>query len=208
MRFDQHLAAAVRELEGGYFESALMNVCVAVDAAARETFPGVSGVGKRYKQFLRERYWLIEPMAHMGLNLEQSRFENLALPGKRAPDLAEFIYENFRCRHTHGEEVSESISVLPTSTPGVSNWSAAPGSLKIPDRIIWALIACVVLAKVNKGSWPSLDHVYFALGEQVFPFKDWWGREDDFRAIAGQCQHIRNTLDWSEYLAARQPPAP
>lgn len=193
MRVDQHLLAAIRAFECGRADEALMNACIAVDATARDSYPSIHKVGKRYRRLIRDFYWLLEPMLG-GINLVETRFENAPLPKNASPDLADIVYEVFRCSHAHGSEVPAAFSLLPVQPGGNATWKFGPDEWHMPDCVVWALIAVVVLARVHSG-WPTLAGAHFSLNGERFLIHEWWGREADFRAIAAKHNTVRVRLE-------------
>jgi hypothetical protein len=133
-------------------------------------------------------------MIGAGLNLVETRFSNIKLRKTTAPDLAEVIYEIFRCSHVHGDEVPPNFSILPTQGGFGSKWGFGYGELHMPDRIVWALLAVAVFAKVNGGE-KTIGDYYLSLGDERFPIAQWWGRENDFRPIADKYNLVRVKLD-------------
>src|SRR4030088_1326069 len=99
MKLAQHVLLAIDQAGRQEFDAALLHACIAVDPTSKRLFPSELRVGKRYVECLREYYWVIEPMIGAGLNLIETRFTNIQLRNNAAPDLAEIIYEIFRCGH-------------------------------------------------------------------------------------------------------------
>jgi hypothetical protein len=203
MRVSQHVVCAIDDIEGGKFDSALMHACIAIDATAKR-IPGASnGVGNRYRECLRYYYWIIEPMIGTGINLVDTRFDNIQLRG-RTPDFADLIYEVFRCSHAHGDEVPPEFSVLPTRGPYGSEWLLGKDELHMPDRVVWALLAVVVFAQVNGGE-KTTGAYYLSIAEQRFLIRDWWGREDEFRTAATRYNKNRVKFEGLDRLGQSDP---
>lgn len=193
MRVTQHVIYAIDDIEAGKFDSAMLHACFAIDATAKRQPGAFNWVGARYTDCLRRYYWLIETMIGAGMNLVDTRFDNIGLKG-RSPDFADLVYEIFRCSHAHGDEVPKEFSVLPTSGPYGSEWLFGPGEVHMPDRIIWALLAVAVFAQVNAGEKTAGDY-YLSMAEERFLIRDWWGREGDFRAVATRYNQTRVKLE-------------
>ena len=196
MRISEQITVAVDDAEAGKFESALLHACTAVDATARKLYLNPK-VGDRYVQCLRQYYWLIEPMIGAGLNLVETRFPNVPLRTTATPDLAEIIYEVFRCNLAHGDEVPLTFAVTPSHGEFFSQWLLADRELHMPDRVIWALLGVAVFSKANKDESSSGDY-YLSLGTERFLIAEWWGREDDFRPIAERFNSVRVKLEGLE----------
>jgi hypothetical protein len=135
MKLTEHVLRAIEDATEGRFDSALLHACISVDATSRRLFPSESKVRKRYVECLRSYYWILEPMLCAGINLVDTKFSNVQLKATRSPDLAEIVYEIFRCSHAHGDEVPPNYSVIPTEGRFNSKWFLADGQLHMPDRI-------------------------------------------------------------------------
>ena len=128
-------------------------------------------------------------MSSAGVNLVDTRFANIQISKNNEPDFAEIVYEIFRCAHAHGDEVPPEYSLLPST-----GWGLGHGELHMPDRILWGLISVAVFAKVNAVE-RSTGTYYLSLGAERFTISEWWGREDDFRQVAGRYNQTRVKLD-------------
>jgi len=193
MKLAQQVLYAIDDAGANKFDSALLHACIAIDTTSKRLAPNKK-VKARYVGCLRHYYWILEPMLGAGLNLEETKFETIHLEKKSSPDLAEIIYEIFRCSYAHGDEVPTAFSVVPTSGSADSKWSLGNGELHMPDRIIWALLSVAVFSRVNACE-KSDGNYYLSLGDHRFLLREWWGREDEFRVIAAQYNQTRVTLD-------------
>lgn len=198
MKLSEQVLCSIDDAGTGKFDAALLHACIAIDTTSKRLYPSESKVGVRYVRCLRNYYWIIEPMIGAGLDLVETRFSNVHLPKNQSPDLADIVYEIFRCSHAHGDEVPASYSVIPTTGP-FSDWEFGHGELHMPDRIVWALLAIAVFSKVN-ASEKSGGTYYLSLGGDRFPVCDWWGREDDFRPVASRYNQTRVKIDKLERL--------
>ncbi|MFB3082936.1 MAG: hypothetical protein ACE1Z4_05700, partial [Gammaproteobacteria bacterium] len=141
MRLPQHVICAIDDATQGKFDSALLHACITIDATSKQLAPYEKRLGVRYVQCLRDYYWLLEPMIGAGLNLVETKFSNIQLRNTATPDLAEIIYEIFRCSHAHGDEVPPEFSVRQSQGNFYSQWGLAKGELHMPDRVVWALLS-------------------------------------------------------------------
>lgn len=193
MKLTQHVLYALEDADAGKLDSALMNACVAIDPTAKLLYPKVKLVSERYVRCLREYYWLLEPMVGAGLNLVDTRFENVPIPGNPAPDFADIIYKIFRCTNAHGDEIPRAYHVTKSHGGFRSLWALTKDELHMPDRVVFALLAIAVFSRANAGLKTVGEH-WLALGDERFKVKDWWGREDDFRPVAARYNQTRVTL--------------
>jgi hypothetical protein len=202
MKLSQHVTGAIDDCGQGKFDSALLHACIAIDTTSKRLTPAEKRVGVRYINCLRGYYWIIEPMIGSGVNLIETKFSNITLKNTDTPDLAEVIYEIFRCSHAHGDEVPLEFSVLPSEGNFGSKWRLAKGELHMPDRVVWALLAVAVFSKINARE-NSEGSYYLSLGNDKFLLSEWWGREDDFRPIAEKSNQTRVRIDGLERLEER-----
>jgi len=194
MKLAQQVLYAIDDAGANKFESALLHACIAINTTSKRLTLAKTKVRDRYVACLRNYYWILEPMLGPGINLVETKFENIQLKNNCSPDLAEIIYEIFRCSHAHGDEVPIAFSVTPTTDSECSRWILGNGEIHMPDRIIWALLSVAVFSRVN-ASEKSDGNYYLSLGDHRFLLREWWGREDDFRVIAAQYNQTRVTLD-------------
>lgn len=199
MKLVRHVTCAIDDGTHGKLDSALLHACIAIDATAKRLAPNERRVGVRYVECLRNYYWLIEPMIGGGLNLAETRFSNIQLKNTITPDLAEVVYEIFRCSHAHGDEVPSEFSVIPSHGNFYSEWELARGELHMPDRVVWALLSVAVLSRVNAAE-NSEGTYYLSLGDEQFPIKDWWGQEEAFRTVVETCNRTRIRIDGLERI--------
>jgi hypothetical protein len=204
MRLSKRVLYAIDDAEAGKMDSALMHACVAVDTTAKRLYPEETRVGARYVQCIRRYYWIIEPMIGAGINLEETTFPNVKLKKVRSPDLAEIIYEKYRCYLTHGDEIPASYMMTPVPGPDQSDWIIGRDQMNVPDRIIWALLALAVFSNAN-ATERSEGEYFLTLGEHRFVIREWWGREDEFRPIADLYNQVRVKMDLDEF--ARSTPS-
>ena len=139
MKIADHVKSCFEDAIDGRFDAALLHACIGIDATSKLLYPTQKNVGKRYVQCIREYYWLVEAMLGAGINLELTRFENVRLMKTKSPDFADIVYEVFRCGHVHGDEVPEGFRVLPSQGNWRSQWLIGKNTLRLPDRLVWAL---------------------------------------------------------------------
>lgn len=201
-----HVLSAIDDFGQGKLDNALMHASFSIEATARKLYNIEKAGRSYYKKCIREYYWIIEPMIGSGLNLVETKWNNLEIIDDsnnkviNNPDLADVIYHIYRCNYAHAKSVSKNYRLLPTSD-GKSTWVIANNVLQIPDRIIWALLAVSVFSKANKNinslgdyflSWGSEN---LGIGISSFIIKEWWGREEDFRQFLLKQNLIRVKLE-------------
>ena len=194
MKLEEHVLKAIEDFDSDPRFS-LMNACFAIEGTTRNIYGNKTG-NKEYKECIRNYYWIIEPMLGGGINITETRFNNLKIDngyGKLIvnPDLADIIYHIFRCNNAHAEEVSLNYELLPFED-GKSIWQLGTDVLKMPLRIVWALLAVSVFAKANGSIKTQGEHFLswgsetLGLGIHKFTIKDWWGKENEFKKFLSE----------------------
>lgn len=172
----------------------VLHACTAIDGTARKLYGSIDGNKKNYLKCLRSYYWLLEPMLG-SINLIETKFSWGKLIKKDKPDLAEIIYEAFRCNHAHGSEHPIEISFIKCTDSDETVFLFGEGEMFFPDRLIFALLSIAVLSEVNKTQ-EIPDNYYISLGSESFIINEWWGRENEFKAITQRYNKVRLTLNF------------
>lgn len=204
MKISDSVIGSIDDFAAGKIESSVMHACFAVDGTARKLVGSNNDSRKRFVSFLRDHYWLLEPMVTPGINLVDTRWGNVPLSKQPNPDLAEIIYEVHRCSHGHGDEVPGGFKFTRSVGTKESLMEMSAGVLHLPDRLPFGLLAAAVLARVNRDQVVP-DRYFLTLGEEKFTINDWWGRESDFRPIAAKYNQIRVHLQGLSGLNAGTP---
>jgi hypothetical protein len=210
------ISKAIAECRSGDLDSAMLHACNAVDGTAKKVYPPSLGVGARFRRLLRESYaGILEPMMP-GVNLEETVFpivvSHASGPGGR-PDIADILYVIHRCNHGHGEPLPVGYELIRDSTTEPARTTMrleqdpnGGHTLRMSDRIIYAMVAVALLSPTNIGQ--ALDGVCLTYGSMSADIRvrldnDWWGRADDFAVItAMDRKRIRVTLDFSNVMPA------
>jgi hypothetical protein len=192
MKLTETIRCVFDDALAGKTEAALLHACNSIDFTAKLLYPSEISGGKRFVRCIREYYWLVEPMMGVGLNLVDTRFDNIHIPKlKVPPDFADIVYSIHRCSHAHGNEVAPEYELLPTHGPYGAEWRMRAGSLQIPDRVIWALTSVAVFCRENRRhhGWGETRELTWA--EEKFPIANWWGREQDIKPLASRWNTAR-----------------
>lgn len=204
MKLEQHVLSAIDDYEAGNPDAALMNTCIAIESTARNLYKKDEPGAKGYKDCIQKYYWIIEPMIGEGLNLEETKWDNVNIYNGRGrkiqnPDLADIVYHIFRCNDAHGKPVPKNYRLLPVAD-GYSTWLIADGIIHMPERIIWALLAVSVFSSANMGIKSEGDYYLsygsetLGMGVEKFVIKDWWGKENEFKSFLSNQNIIRVKL--------------
>lgn len=206
MRIEQHIIKAFEDVLQNEFDAGFLHACIALDGTAQKQVGKDRSSAQDYKNLIRNYYWIIEPMIGAGLNLEETKWRDLTILDHNGqpisdPDFADIIYNIFRCSHAHGKEIPAGYGFLPVED-GKSYWHIAENSLYIPTRVVWAIIAVSVFAKVNSDIKTTTDHFLtwgsekLGIGTHEFPLKDSWGKEDGLREFFSKQKIIRVKLEF------------
>lgn len=196
MTIGEYVRCAIDDYyHGEKLHSSLLHACIAVDGTASKIFPTITSNRQRYVACIRQYYWIVQAMGLPGVDLINTQWKNVQLQKINNPDLAEIIYEIFRCNHAHGSEHPIDFELI--KCVGTNQIKASFGwdTLKLPDTIIFALLGIAVFAKVNHDQTTNPDY-FLTLEQEKFPINVWWGREDDFRPITEKYKKPEVTIKW------------
>jgi hypothetical protein len=205
MRIEQHVNKTFEEMLKPDFDSALMNACLGLDGTCKKYFQKDFSSASLYKKMIRDYYWLIEPMIGAGINLEETKFDNLNIKNGKGylidhPDLADIIYHVFRCSHAHGDDTPLNYRFSEWKD-GKHVWILADNFIQMPINIIWALTSIIVFSKANSNI-NTCEDCYLTWGAESlgvsvnkFIVKDYWGKEDDIKTFFESKNLIRIKLD-------------
>lgn len=176
MNVGKSVTHALQALDQGDSEHAMLHACNATDGTAKKRFRN-HRVRSRFTSFLRELYWVVEPMGAPGINLQTSRWQiRVGEPPKvQIVDFAELVYLVHRCVHGHGEELPGGFQLLP-DVHGPDLVTHMVGdfvdeTVQLSDRVIPALVCAAVVAPENadqraaEGSWLSYEGRRFIVNE-------------------------------------------
>jgi hypothetical protein len=65
---------AIDDYQDGETDAAMLHACNAIDGTAAKAHPEIAGSNSRFTTLLRENYFILEPMAVPGVNLDDTRF--------------------------------------------------------------------------------------------------------------------------------------
>lgn len=181
---------AIDDWADGELDAAMLHACNAVDGTAHKMHFDEAGSNTRFTRLLRENYGVLGPMGAPGIDLEATRFPIKVQYPKASggqPDFADIIYGIHRCHHGHGEALPDGFELLHDAdgVPGITRMSVERGRVRLSDRVIFGLVAVAVLSPGNGDqAVPDGYHLTFG-GDTVIPINEWWGKINEFPAIAG-----------------------
>lgn len=192
------LAIDAMDHEPRELELAMMLACAAVDGTARRTYPSVKSSKERFIKLIRDNYWLIEPLAKLGVNLiEHGGRTSLILdspPPQTSPrcctcSIAATTCTATRTSATRSRKPSNwpMATICPDGAPAGTPW---PCRTDCPSPLRHAP-SC--RPRTSPRPCP-----FFSLDGHEFLINDWWGRADDFRPIADRVNQVRVKLELGE----------
>jgi len=209
MKLEEHIFAGIEAFQRGEQEHALLHACIAIDRSSQK-FDGTHKSSRAsYIKFIRNYYWILEPMTGSGINFDETCWSNISITDDKGKpieklDIAAFIYHAFRCTQAHGKEIPPQYKLLPRSQNSQLSYHIANNQLNIPETLVWGLLSICVFSEVNKDITTNTGH-YFALGLNQFCIADWWGLEEHFKPIAIKHNPTRVTLQGLTFPAETTP---
>lgn len=187
---------AIKDWESGEMESAMLHACNAVDGTAKKTYPNL-GSNARFTRLIRDNYGIFGPMGLPGVNVTETRWDVVVERPKASggmPDIADVVYGVHRCSHGHGEELPDGFELIADAAgPNMlTHLHIERGKVRLSDRVIFALLAVAVFSKENLGQVVP-DGYYLSYEGMIMPINEWWGRAEDFLAIAA-AQNIPSVI--------------
>lgn len=187
---------AIKDWESGEMESAMLHACNAVDGTAKKTYPNL-GSNARFTRLIRDNYGIFGPMGLPGVNVTETRWDVVVERPKASggmPDIADVVYGVHRCSHGHGEELPDGFELIADAAGPkmLTHLHIERGKVRLSDRVIFALLAVTVFSKENLGQVVP-DGYYLSYEGMIMPINEWWGRAEDFLAIAA-AQNIPSVI--------------
>jgi hypothetical protein len=204
MRIGKSISKSIDEMEMNDPESAMLHACNAIDGTAKRLHPNL-GNSSRFTRLLRENYAILGPMGMPGIDLVETRFPvhvaSPKAPGGK-PDIADVVYGIHRCSHGHGDELPEGFDLLPDAfgPARLTRVEVEKGTIRLSDRMIFALIAVAVLSPVNADQNIGLGY-FLTFGAEKLVINDWWGRASDFVALTATEPMPSVKLDFGNWMA-------
>lgn len=186
MKISDSIRKAIDDWQQHELESAMLHACNAVDGTAAKVYPKL-GSNARFTKLLRDNYDILGPMGAPGINLADTRFPVVLKNPKASggkPDIADIIYGIHRCSHGHGEELPDGFELIEDASgpPRITHMHVEKGKVHLSDRIIFGMIAVVVLSPVNNDLATSKLDGYFLTFSDLpkLMINDWWGEAEKF----------------------------
>jgi hypothetical protein len=188
MSIASRVAEAVRHLAEKDYESAMIAVCIALDATARREFPKLAtnkDTGKRCTAFVKANLDIITSVGFGGAILAAPGSTlRLKTPGSlqssaEIKELEKIIYETLRCTLLHEASLPGNVAFTEEVFYGEKN-----GQFYIPAAMVYALLLAIIGASCNSnckiiGDW------HIQIGEKALPLNVLWGKADRIREHLG-----------------------
>ena len=190
----QRVAYALDDAGNGKLDAALMHACAAIDGTGARLFPD-TGVRDRFVETFNRYLWVIEPMFAIGINLQETTFKWIALKNRPA-QMAEIVYEIFRCNLVHGTEVPPGFAVALSASPEHRSVTIGQQQLMIPHTLIFGLLGAAVFSEANAGQRINNGMYWLSCGSMHFTIDEWWGRERDAQICFSTVRMPRITMNF------------
>jgi hypothetical protein len=180
------VAEAVRHLAEKDYESAMIAVCIALDATARREFPHLAterDTAKRCTAFVKRNLDIITAVGSGGAILaapgSSLRLTRPASPRPEVAELERIIYQTLRCTLLHEASLPGNVMFAEEAFYGERD-----GHFYIPALMIYALLLAIIGASSNSGCQIPGDWRIRILGKDL-AVNELWGKSDDIRKHLG-----------------------
>ena len=180
MKLSKHVLSSLDNWDANRKDFALMDACFALEGTARNLCGKETANRADYKNCIRHYFWILERMGDLGINLGETKFDNVNIDGVQNPDIADVIYHIFRCNFAHCKDVPPNFELMPNSSD--VHVKILKDGFQVRENIIFGLLAISVFSQVNKGNITEGSHYLFWRSHH-FQIKDWWGKEKAFKDI-------------------------
>lgn len=164
MKIEDRVIEAMQAGIDRNFIKGMALICPAIEATARKKLGKRKITKDEFKLFLRSNYLIIEAFIGAGLNFDETVFPGICLltdSGRKIgdPDFADIVYHAFRCSLAHGHELGDEFTFTSSTSQGFSEWliHVGEGRIHMPDKVLWALISCVVFCNANSDIVTDTD---------------------------------------------------
>ncbi len=185
MSIASRVAEAARHLVERDYESAMIALCIALDATARKMFPKLAtnrDTGKRCTAFVNANLDIITSVGFGGAILAAPgstlRLKTPGSPGSLT-ELERIIYETLRCTLLHEASLPDKVRFSEDVFYGERD-----GHFFIPVAMIYALLLAIIGAPCNSGYHIPEDWVIF-VGKEQLSVNALWGKADVIRKCLG-----------------------
>ncbi|GAB6184631.1 hypothetical protein [Thermopirellula anaerolimosa] len=185
MSIASRVAEAVRHLAEKDYESAMIAVCIALDATARREFPHLATKGntrKRCEAFVNRNLDIITAVGFGGAIYSAPGSKlHLKTPGSsnQLEALEGIIYETLRCTLLHEASLPGNVMFAEEAFYGERD-----GHFYIPVLMIYALLIAIIGMSSNSGCQIPGDWRIRILGKGL-AVNELWGKADDIRKHLG-----------------------
>lgn len=196
---------SIADYELGELDFAMMHACMAVDGTSKKLFPEMRKHAPRFTRTLRDNYDILGPMGMPGINLETTRWP-VIIKDNKEPDIADLIYSIHRCSHGHGDDLPNGFELIREANNGTNRVTTRiePGTVRLSDCMIFALLAIAVTSPVNEGL-RAPERSFLSFNGTEFHINDLWGRRDDFVSVIQTLRMPSVNLDFGNFSGIKYP---
>jgi hypothetical protein len=137
---------ALRLLQEGDFEGALVFVCVAVAASSKKEFPNLRGDGEKFRAFIDKHFELIMSATGVVPIIKGNIYVGMKHPKantKGRCSLSQILYDVVRCTVMHEAEMPPNISFIR------EGFRFGKGRIDLPQSLLYGLIVAVACCQAN-----------------------------------------------------------
>lgn len=169
---------AICKIASGDLENALIQVSIAIDASGKKKRPN-TGVGVRYKEFIRDHESLIYFMI---VGIKSSATPVMSFPVKNGEyiDIAHAYYKSVRNGLLHDGQIGDKLEVVEDNIISYKD-----EKISISKVILWALILAVVCDLVNSNEKLEGVHTLTTSKGNKIHIHESWGKQEEVYELTG-----------------------
>ncbi|MBW3598549.1 MAG: hypothetical protein KY475_14915 [Planctomycetes bacterium] len=174
MSIGKRVSDTIEKMKQGDAESALFQICAAIDTTAKAEFAQPKARKKDYKDFIHRSLGLITEIGFgpriLNINLGYAHPE-IKANADGCVSIQDVIYHAIRCGFYHDSSLPSNLHFEDEAAIRVSK----EGDLFLPSTLVWGLMWAVVVAPVNSGERAAHEVFLTHLGAPL-PLSKLWGR--------------------------------
>ncbi|MBX7147086.1 MAG: hypothetical protein K1X44_07245 [Alphaproteobacteria bacterium] len=95
MKLEEYIFYGIEAFDRGEQEHALLHACMAIDGTFQKSVNATSSTRSGYIKFIRDYYWILEPMTGSGVDFDNTYWGNIKLKDEKGKDIEKLDMASF-----------------------------------------------------------------------------------------------------------------